>query len=85
VEVGFSPLEVISIASRNAAESLGRLADLGTVEPGKRADLVLLDADPLVDIASTRKIAAVVVDGRLHGRTELDAMLAPSASLARAR
>ncbi len=85
VEVGFTPLEVISIATRNAAESLGRRADLGTVEPGKRADLVLLEADPLVDISSTRKIAAVVVDGRLHGRTELDAMLARSASLARAR
>jgi imidazolonepropionase-like amidohydrolase len=85
VEVGFTPLEVISIASRNAAESLGRLADLGTVEPGKRADLVLLEADPLVDIASTREIAAVVVDGRLHGRAELDAMRARSASLAPAR
>ncbi len=85
VEVGFTPLEVISIATRNAAESLGRLGDLGTVEPGKRADLVLLEADPIADIASTRKIAAVVVDGRLHGRAELDAMLERSASLARTR
>jgi imidazolonepropionase-like amidohydrolase len=53
------------------------LADsLGTIEVGKLADLVLLDANPLVDIGNTRRIRAVVADGRLYGRPELDRLLA---------
>ena len=43
-----------------------------TIVPGKRADLVLLDADPLTDIGNTRKIRAVVLNGRYLNRTELD-------------
>jgi cytosine/adenosine deaminase-related metal-dependent hydrolase len=54
---------------------MGRLADMGTVEQGKLADLVLLDANPLDDIANARKIRAVVLAGRYFGRDDLDRML----------
>lgn len=85
VTIGFTPLEVLSIATRNAAESLGRLEDLGTIEPGKRADLVLLEADPLTDIANTRRIAAVVADGRFYGEADLAAIRERAAALAPSR
>jgi imidazolonepropionase-like amidohydrolase len=72
---GFTPLEALLVATRDPARFLGREKDLGTVEPGKLADLVLLDADPLADIHNTTKIAAVVANGRLLPRQELDRML----------
>jgi imidazolonepropionase-like amidohydrolase len=75
-EGGFTPLEALQAATRDPARFLGREKDLGTVEPGKLADLVLLDADPLTDIHNTTKIAAVVANGRLLPRRELDRMLA---------
>ena len=75
-EGGFTPLEALQAATRNPARFLGREKDLGTVEPGKLADLVLLDADPLADVHNTTKIAAVVANGRLLPRQELDRMLA---------
>lgn len=49
---------------------------LGTVEPGKLADLVLLDANPLEDIRNSQKIRAVVANGRLYRRADLDRLLA---------
>lgn len=64
VEAGLTPLEALQAATRNAAEFLGR-KDVGTVEKGKLADLVLLEGNPLVDIRNTRRIAAVVLRGRL--------------------
>lgn len=85
VEVGFTPLEVIAIATRNSAESLGRLQELGTIERGKRADLVLLEADPLRDIGNTRAIAAVIADGRLYEKPRLEALLADAAARAASR
>jgi imidazolonepropionase-like amidohydrolase len=75
-EGGFTPLEALQAATRDPARFLGWEKDLGTVEPGKLADLVLLDADPLADIHNTAKIAAVVANGRLLPRRELDRMLA---------
>ena len=56
--------------------------ELGTIQPGKLADLVLLDANPLDDIANTRKIAAVVYGGRLFPKSSLDEMLAKVETLA---
>jgi imidazolonepropionase-like amidohydrolase len=75
VQAGLTPLEALQAATRNPAEFLGLRDSLGTVERGKLADLVLLDADPLADIAHTRQIAAVVANGRLLERFELQQML----------
>jgi imidazolonepropionase-like amidohydrolase len=75
VQAGFTPIEALQTATRNPAQFLGRLRDLGTVEAGKIADLVLLDANPLDDIHNTRKINAVVLAGRFFSRKELDEML----------
>ena len=62
---------------------MGEEADHGTVAAGKVADLVLLDANPLEDIRNTRKISAVVLNGRLLGRGELDLMLGKIAEFAK--
>ena len=63
-------------ATINAAKYFGRETVQGTVAANKRADLVLLDADPLLDIRNTRRIAAVVVRGRLISKTDIDRILA---------
>ena len=75
VEAGLTPMEALQTATRNPAEFMGRLAEMGTVEKGKVADLVLLDANPLEDIQNTRKIRAVVLAGRYFSRGDLDEML----------
>lgn len=64
VQAGISPLDVLKIATKNGAEALGILDDLGTIEPGKRGDLVVLTANPVLDIRNTRSIEAVYVNGR---------------------
>ncbi|HYG29014.1 MAG TPA: amidohydrolase family protein [Allosphingosinicella sp.] len=73
---GFSPLEALQTATINPARFLGREATDGTIAPGRLANIVLLDANPLTAIANTRRIHAVIVRGRLLDRAELDAMLA---------
>ncbi|MGI8581075.1 MAG: amidohydrolase family protein [Chitinophagaceae bacterium] len=65
VDGGLTPAEALRTATINPARFLNKQKDLGTVEVGKLADLVLLDANPLVDISNTRKINAVVANGRL--------------------
>ena len=75
VESGFTPAEALETATRNPARYFGQLSRIGTIEPGKEADLVLLDADPLKDIHNTEKISAVVMRGRYFSRTDLDSML----------
>jgi hypothetical protein len=75
VEAGLNRMEALQAATRNPAEFLGWERKLGTVQRGKLADLVLLDADPLEDIRNTRRIRAVVLGGRVLDRAALDAML----------
>jgi imidazolonepropionase-like amidohydrolase len=76
VEAGLTPLQALQAATRNPARVLGLADSLGRIEPGKLADLVLLDANPLEDIRNTQKIRAVVADGRLYRRAELDRLMA---------
>lgn len=76
VEAGMPPAAVLVAATRRPAEFLGREDDLGTIEPGRLADLVLLAANPLTDIRNTRSIAAVMRGGRLFDRAALDALAA---------
>jgi imidazolonepropionase-like amidohydrolase len=76
VEAGFTPLQALQAATTKPAEFLGRNETQGTIQAGKRADLVLLDANPLADIHNTQKIRAVIVNGRLLERADLDALLA---------
>ena len=76
VEAGLTPLEALQTATLNPARVLEMADSLGTVEPGKLADLVLLDANPLEDIRNTQKIRAVVANGRLYRRADLDRLLA---------
>jgi len=72
---GMSNLQILESTTRLAAEWLGKLSDRGTVETGKRANLVLLDANPLQNIANTRRIAAVIANGHYLPRAELDRRL----------
>jgi imidazolonepropionase-like amidohydrolase len=65
VRAGFSPLEALQAATLNPARFLGVTDSLGTIAAGKLADLVVLDADPLADIANSARVHAVVLDGRL--------------------
>jgi len=82
VDAGFTPLQALQAATRNAAEFLG-IEDTGTVAPGKRADLVLLGADPLADIHNLSKIDAVILGGHLLGRDDLAELLKTAAQKAR--
>ena len=84
VKAGFTPMQAIQSATAGAAEFLGRTKDFGTIETGKFADLVLLDANPAGDIANTRKIIGVVRNGQFFDRQALDSMLAKAVMAARA-
>lgn len=83
VDAGFTPLEALQTATINPAKFLGMEEVQGTVEKGKYADLVLLDANPLTDIGNTQKIAAVIFNGRYFSRGELAKMLAEVEEIAK--
>ncbi len=74
VKAGLTPLQALQAASRDAAKAMGVSKSVGTVERGKTADLVLLDADPLENISNTRRINAVFLRGHLYSSDELSAM-----------
>jgi len=71
VRAGISPSHVLQAATREAAVALGRGDDLGTIEPGKFADLLIIDGDPLTDIAATRRISTVVKDGVAYDPSDI--------------
>jgi len=76
VASGLTPLQALQTSTLNPARFLGREQDLGTIEPGKLADLVVLDANPLVDIHNTTKIDAVVANGTYLSNAALKRLLA---------
>jgi Amidohydrolase family len=83
VASGFTPFEALQTATRNPAEFLGLIKDLGTVEKGKLADLVIVESNPLEDIRNTRKVFGVVINGRYLPKESLQTMLAEAEKLGR--
>lgn len=84
VESGLSPLAALQAATRNPAVFMDASDKYGSVTPGKIADLVLLDADPLKDIHNTTKISSVFLAGKEFDRAALDAMLSRAETVAKA-
>ena len=78
--IGMTPAEALVSATRASADFSGMLDSLGTIEVGKLADLVLLDADPLVDIRNVGRVDAVIARGKLFDRTGLSGLLAAAAA-----
>jgi hypothetical protein len=75
VGAGLTPYEAIRAGTRDAAVFLGRLDQVGTVSVGKRADLILMDGNPLEDVANVARISGVLLRGRWLPRIEFRAML----------
>lgn len=73
VELGMPPAKAIVAATRNGAIASKGLGDFGTIEAGKRADLLMLDANPIADITNLRKLALVMRDGKVIDRDQLPA------------
>ena len=82
VRAGMTPLAALQTATVNPARYLGREMTLGTIASGKSADLVLLDANPLEDVANVRRIRAVITAGRFLDRGALDQLLAQAKAAA---
>jgi len=81
-QAGLTPMQALQAATSRPAEFLNRATEQGTIAPGQRADLVLLDANPLADIHNTQKINAVFLKGKFLDRAALDALLAHAAQFA---
>jgi len=71
VESGLSPVQALRAATLTAAEALGKDKDLGSVEPGKLADMVIVEADPLADVRNTKKIELVIKGGKQYRPADL--------------
>jgi len=76
---GLAPLRVLQMTTLDGAEFLGREARMGTVEAGRNANLVLLDANPIASVHNLHGIHAVVRDGRYYSRADLDELIETSA------
>lgn len=79
-EAGMTPYDILISGTKNVGQYFAKQDSFGTIEPGKRADLLLLDANPLTDIANVAKISGVMVNGRWFPREDLDAGLAKIAA-----
>jgi imidazolonepropionase-like amidohydrolase len=74
VAAGFTPLEALQTATINPARFYGKTSDYGSVQAGRVADLVMLRANPLEDIANTRAIGGIVADGRYWSQADIEAL-----------
>ena len=74
-DAGLSNYAVLAAGTRNAHEYFGTISQVGTIEKGKRADLILLNANPLENISATENRAGVMLKGKWHAQTELNAWL----------
>ena len=83
VEAGLTPMQALQAATKRPAEFVGKLQTQGTIEKGKIADLLLLDANPIEDIHNTEKIRAVIFRGKLLDRNFLDAVLGKEETFAK--
>jgi hypothetical protein len=75
LEAGFTPFDALEAGTRNPAEAMGKLDEFGTIEAGKRADLILLEANPLEDVGNIQKRAGVMVRGHWLSEGQLQSML----------
>ena len=82
-QAGLTPIQVIQAATINAARALKKDKELGSIEAGKLADLVILSSSPLLDVRNASKIDGVMIGGRLLDRKSLDEMLAQAEAAAR--
>jgi imidazolonepropionase-like amidohydrolase len=71
VQAGFTPMEAIQAASLVPARVMGLEKEVGTVEAGKRADVIVIDGDPLADIRNTRNVEFTIVNGKMYNSSEL--------------
>jgi imidazolonepropionase-like amidohydrolase len=76
VEAGLSPYEALEAGTRNAAAALGKQAEFGTIEAGKRADLILVKRNPLNDVSNLQERSGVMLRGRWISEDEIETMLA---------
>jgi hypothetical protein len=72
VQGGMTPMEALRAGTLGSAEAIGRASEFGSIEAGKFADLIVLNADPRVDIRNSRAIAEVMKNGRLYDANTLD-------------
>jgi imidazolonepropionase-like amidohydrolase len=82
VQAGLSPMQALQAATKTPAEFLGKSKTQGTIEAGKNADLLLLDANPLENIHNTQKIRALILQGKLLDRAALDTLLSSAEAFA---
>ncbi|MFN2517272.1 MAG: amidohydrolase family protein, partial [Pyrinomonadaceae bacterium] len=83
VQAGFTPMEALQAATRNPAIFLGELISQGTIERGKIANVIVLEANPLQNIRNTQRIDAVILNGRYLPKEALQKMLADAEATAR--
>ena len=83
VRAGLTPLEALRSATSNPAQYFAATDSLGSIAPGRIADLVLLDGNPLADIANTRRVAVVVANGRVYDEAARRSLFAAAERAAR--
>jgi imidazolonepropionase-like amidohydrolase len=71
VQAGFTPMEAIQAATLVPARVMGLEKEVGTVEAGKRADIIVIDGDPLADIRNTRNVEFTIAKGKMYNSSEL--------------